>query len=131
MGNPIEVSSVPHIGTRYSKAMTFPQRLINFIMYSINMIFANLIEYHQATIYNKYFPSDKYLSYDEALRNVSLMLLNQHFTQDHVKPYVPAMIEIGGLQIEKIPSPLPKVKFLFLYEIFNFYLACYCTKKSW
>lgn len=78
-------------------------------MYAIDVIFMKLFDYQQTRVYEKYFPSDRYISYNEALNNVSLILLNQHFTQDHVRPYVPGMIEVGGLQVKRKPSPLPKV----------------------
>lgn len=56
------------------------------------------------------FPSDRYISYDEAMRNLSLVLLNSHFSQGGVRPYVPAMIEVGGLQVKPTPDPLPEVR---------------------
>lgn len=89
--------------------MSLLQRTHNFLMYAIDVIFMKLFDYQQTRVYEKYFPSDRYISYNEALNNVSLILLNQHFTQDHVRPYVPGMIEVGGLQVKPKPSPLPKV----------------------
>lgn len=41
-----------------------------------------------------------------------MILLNDHFTQGHVRPYVPAMVEVGGLQIKPKPDPLPSVSLL-------------------
>jgi glucuronosyltransferase len=37
-----------------------------------------------------------------------MVLLNSHLNQGNIRPFVPAMIEIGGLQIKPNPDPLPK-----------------------
>jgi glucuronosyltransferase len=71
-------------------------------------------DFHQNIIYRRYFPAVKYMSYDDAHRNVSLMLVNQHFSQANIRPFVPAMVEVGGLQIKAKPSPLPVVSLLCL-----------------
>lgn len=64
---------------------------------------------HLFQIFSLNFPSDRYISYDEATRNLSLILLNSHFSQGGVRPYVPGMIEVGGLQIKPQPDKLPEV----------------------
>ena len=56
------------------------------------------------------FPPDRYISYEESVKNISLILLNSHFSQGGVRPYVPAMIEVGGLQIKPTPDKLPDVR---------------------
>lgn len=55
------------------------------------------------------FPADRYISYDEATRNLSMILLNSHFSQSGPRPYVPAMVEVGGLQIKPHADKLPEV----------------------
>jgi len=60
------------------------------------------------------FPADKYISFNEALNNVSLILLNTHFSSGMVRPYVPNMIEVGGIQVKPEASPLPEVNLLLL-----------------
>jgi glucuronosyltransferase len=57
--------------------------------------------------YSDNFPQDRYRSYEDSLRNVSLVLLNTHFSSTRPRPYVPNMIEVGGLQVKPEPSPLP------------------------
>lgn len=56
------------------------------------------------------FPPDRYVSYDEARKNVSLILLNSHFSQGVVRPLVPAMVEVGGLQINPTTDKLSEVR---------------------
>lgn len=41
------------------------------------------------------------------MRNVSLILLNIHFSSSVPRPYLPNVIEVGGLQVKSKPSPLP------------------------
>jgi glucuronosyltransferase len=38
-----------------------------------------------------------------------MVLLNSHLNHGLIRPFVPAMVEIGGLQIKPKPDPLPSV----------------------
>lgn len=40
-------------------------------------------------------------------KNVSVIFTNYHFTQGNPRPNVPALIDIGGIQVKDPPSPLP------------------------
>jgi UDP:flavonoid glycosyltransferase YjiC (YdhE family) len=42
------------------------------------------------------------------MRNVSLVLVNSHFSSYHVRPYLPNVIEVGGLQVKTKADPLPE-----------------------
>jgi glucuronosyltransferase len=61
--------------------------------------------------FSELFPSDKYRSYEDSLKNLSLALVNGHFSQSNPRPNVPAVIEVGGLQVKPKPDPLPEVNF--------------------
>jgi glucuronosyltransferase len=120
VGNPYGVDAVPHIAAKITGRMTFLQRVFSFIMYSLDVILMVPYDYYQNVVYKRYFPADKYRSYDDAHRNVSLFLINNHFSQDHIRPLIPGMVEVGGLQIKAKPSPLPDVSFLcFLIEFWK------------
>ena len=54
------------------------------------------------------FPSDKYPSLDSMVKNVSLVFTAHHFSEGPIRPNVPAMVEIGGIQIKD--NPLPEVR---------------------
>lgn len=56
------------------------------------------------------FPSRQYRSYSESLRNVSLLLLNSHFSTTAPRPLLPNVKEVGGIQIKSNPWPLPEVR---------------------
>jgi len=60
-------------------------------------------------IYSYNFPPDRYRSYDEMIRNVSLVLVNTHFTSSGPRPLLPNLVEVGGLQVKPKPDPLPEV----------------------
>lgn len=70
------------------------------------------------------FPNAK-MSFDAALSNVALVLLNSHFSINAPRPYVPNMIEIGGIQVNREPNELPKV----LKMIIHCELLGYSTYK--
>lgn len=58
--------------------------------------------------YSYNFPSDRYPPLEEVYKNVSLVLTNHHFSQGPIRPNVPALVEIGGIQIKEKPDPLPQ-----------------------
>lgn len=135
VGNPSEVSYVPamNIVVKSGEKMTFLQRLQNlfsnlffrlikemldirmryfyrylskckffYILFKLFMLFIS--------IYSELFPSDKsFPSLKEMEKNISLIFCNSHFTEGSVRPNVPAVIEIGGIQVKDKPDPLPKV----------------------
>lgn len=114
VGNPYEVSAVPHIQMKSKGSLTFLERTQNFLLYAIDVAMFGAFNYYQNVVYTRNFPSENFMTYDEAKSNVSLILLNNHFSQDHIRPFVPGLVEVGGLQIKTTPSPLPEVRKLFL-----------------
>lgn len=61
----------------------------------------------QDQIYQDSFPDPK-PSLSEAMKNVNMVLLNSHFSLSYPRPYVPNMIEVGGMHINRVPNPLPR-----------------------
>lgn len=94
----------------YQGVMTFRERVINFFAVSAENLFSYGFDYfwHEPH-YAKNFPSDKYVSFDEARKNISLVLVNHHFSQGAMEAYLPNMVEVGGMHIKSEPNPLPKV----------------------
>lgn len=80
------------------------------LFFRFDCLCANVLFFRSS--YN--FPADRYRSYDESLRNVSLSLVNSHFSSGLIRPYVPNLVEIGGIQVKPKPSPLPEVSELSL-----------------
>uniref|UniRef100_A0A182J0C5 UDP-glucuronosyltransferase n=1 Tax=Anopheles atroparvus TaxID=41427 RepID=A0A182J0C5_ANOAO len=108
VGNPRAISTVPHlmIGGRGMKG--FGDRLKNFLFSGVENVISAVASYAQASYYERFFPSDRYPKYTDVRRNVSLVLLNTHFSQSMPRPYLPNVVEVGGLQIKAKPDPLPK-----------------------
>lgn len=107
VGNPTEVSYVPNLMLGYKDPMDFMQRVTNFIMTFAEFTMRSYAMLAYSDFYTRNFPPQHYPSLDEMRKNVSLVLVNSHFSQGNPRPYVPAMIEVGGLHIKSKRSPLP------------------------
>lgn len=111
VGNPAEMSSVPALHINSKGAMTFVQRVKNVLIHCIEFILVNAFQYFVISpLYVQHFPPDKYPSYEDAKRNVSLVLINSHFSQGTPTALVPGMIEFSGMHIKREPDTLPQVK---------------------
>lgn len=108
MGNPSSISFVPHLQSSNTGQMNFFARLKNMLLSIFTNLFTLFIDYEMEKYYNINFPQPRYPSYADMKKNISLALINYHFSQGIVRPTVPAMIDIGGVQAKQIPSPLPK-----------------------
>ncbi|KAG5670550.1 hypothetical protein PVAND_000804 [Polypedilum vanderplanki] len=116
LGNPLSPSGAPHVLAQ-SVEFNFVGRIKNFFMNIIDvLVMRQIANYIGKEVYNYNFPPDQYRSYEESLRNVSLVLLNTHFSSARPRPYLPNMIEVGGLQVKPNPSPLPNDLKTFLDE---------------
>lgn len=107
VGNPAPPSYVANPFLSYTDHMTFFERLGN-TFYGImeHFFFDYFYMPVQCEIYNQIFAGPK-PSLETLRTNVSLVLLNTHVSLSFPKPYVPNMIEIGGVQINPKPKPLP------------------------
>ncbi|XP_020817880.1 UDP-glucuronosyltransferase [Drosophila serrata] len=108
VGNISPISYIQSPSSNLYDLDTFRGRLAHFLERSIAWI--NWSWRHrgkQEALYRKHFPkiADK-LSLSEISRNYALVFVNQHFTLGPPRPYVPNMIEVGGLHIDKEPKPL-------------------------
>ncbi|XP_016998390.2 UDP-glucosyltransferase 2 [Drosophila takahashii] len=109
VGNVSPMSYLQSPSSRLHNLDTYGGRLSHFIERSISWI--NYKWRHaekQRELYRKYFPGiakEKPLS--ETSKNFALILVNQHFTLASPRPYVPNMIEVGGLHVDQNPRMLP------------------------
>lgn len=114
VGNPSEMSSVPALHLNSKGPMTFMQRVKNVLIYSIEFVLVNAVQqFLMKPLYVQHFPPEKYPSFDEAKKNVSLVLINSHFTQGTPSALVPNFIEFSGMHIKRQPDPLPQVTITF------------------
>ncbi|KAM7361141.1 UDP-glucosyltransferase 2-like [Cochliomyia hominivorax] len=108
VNNLTPMSYIPHISLPYDNRMTLRERFHNVVTNLLNDFLFNMFMLPpQEELYNKYFPNAK-LSFYEAQKNFSLVLINQHFTLSYPRPYVTNMIEVGGLHVKQKPDPLPQ-----------------------
>lgn len=118
VGNPDELSSVPQLFIAGSDRMTFTQRFLSAIFTGIEMVFSGGLEYFvMEPIYREHFPPETFPSYWEMKKNVSLVLVNQHFTQGTPQALVPALQEFSGMHIKRKPDPLPEVQIANLKKV--------------
>ncbi|XP_062540705.1 UDP-glucosyltransferase 2-like [Armigeres subalbatus] len=108
VGNPRAVDAVPHILLGQQQQMGFMNRLKNLLIAAMENMIVEYTTWKQQPYYDFNFPSDKYPSYRDVRKNVSLVLLNTHFSSSGPRPYIPNVIEVGGLQIKNNPDPLPE-----------------------
>lgn len=70
---------------------------------------------HATVMGRTYFGKDVPDSY-MLMKKISLLFVNSHFSFDLPRPWMPNLIEIGGIHVTD-PQPLPKVRYFFL--VFN------------
>lgn len=109
VGTPYPYSQIPHTFLSYTDRMTFVERTVNALIWNVDRLYyRNIFLPRQEEMYKRYFPNAT-LSFQQMMRNTSLVLLNQHFSLSFPQPYAPNMIEIGGIQINeanKLPDDI-------------------------
>lgn len=112
MGSPIIPSFMTHEFLTFGYPMTFIQRMKNIHDTIYDFIWRRfyLLPIHQK-LAEKNFPDlPKPLpQLTDLEKQFSAILINTHYSYDIVRPYVPGIVEIGGVHIKK-PKPLPEVK---------------------
>ncbi|EAT45643.1 AAEL003102-PA [Aedes aegypti] len=107
VGTPAPPSHVAHFMLSYTDKMSFWQRFHNTAMTIVDRLYYELRYLpNQKRLYDAAFPNAK-MSFDQQMKNVSLVFLNQHFSLNSPRPYPPNMIEAGGVQIDDA-KPLPE-----------------------
>ncbi|XP_062549717.1 UDP-glycosyltransferase UGT5-like [Armigeres subalbatus] len=107
VGSPAPPSHVAHFLLSYTDKMTFWQRFHNTAMTILDRLYYELRYLpNQRRMYEAGFPNAK-LTFEQQMKNVSLVFLNQHFSLSSPRPYPPNVIEAGGVQIED-GKPLPQ-----------------------
>ncbi|SPP86139.1 UDP-glucuronosyltransferase 2B15-like isoform X3 [Drosophila guanche] len=112
IGNPEELSYVPDMSdsVEKGKGMSFKQRLSGYLMGLGYKLFSRMIERRNQKYYKELFGDDPNMpEYSEMMKNASLVFFASHaLSEGPVRPNVPGVIEIGGIQIKDTPAPLPQ-----------------------
>ncbi|XP_017101717.2 UDP-glucosyltransferase 2 [Drosophila bipectinata] len=107
-GNISPLSYNPLVTSPRTSKMTFLERLENQYEAAVELIHRHWVHLPKMQkVYKKYFPNAK-KTMEEAMDSFSLVLLGQHFSLSHPRPFLPNMIEVGGLHISHKPKPLPE-----------------------
>lgn len=114
MRNPSNPSFMSDILTNYSPKMTFFQRFYNTFVQLIQHVYfyTYSINKHNELL-QKYFPGVPHMR--EILYNVSLVLVNSHYSTSNPAANLPNVVEIGGFHIDA-PKQLPSEIERFLDE---------------
>ncbi|KAH8383602.1 hypothetical protein KR009_009534 [Drosophila setifemur] len=107
-GNISPISYNPMVTSPRTNRMTYLERLSNHYEAVMEKVHHHLVHLPKMQkVFKKYFPNAK-KTLEEVVDSFSLVLLGQHFTLSHARPYLPNMIEVGGLHIAHKPQPLPE-----------------------
>ncbi|XP_055850895.1 UDP-glucosyltransferase 2-like [Episyrphus balteatus] len=106
-GTPMPPSFVPNILLPNTDRMNFIERALNLVGFTFQYLFYYFYWLpYQSSVYKKYFTSST-INLEEAMKNISLVLHNQHFSYGSPQPLLQNIIEVGGLHIQRQPKPLP------------------------
>ncbi|CAD7078266.1 unnamed protein product [Hermetia illucens] len=108
MGNPLELSYVPDLLTGLQQPMGFFDWVLNYVFSGVEFLLLQYMNYRMDQYYKSNFSPDKYPSFEEMKKNVSLLFVNTYLSQGHIQPNVPTIIQIGGIQIKPKQDPLPQ-----------------------
>ncbi|EDV30656.1 uncharacterized protein Dana_GF14965 [Drosophila ananassae] len=112
LGNPRELSYVPAMTTtvKAGEVMGLGKRFANLLGALGQLAFMTIIEYNNEKTYRKMYQDDPSLpAYGELAKNISLIFFSSHgISEGPIRPNVPAVIEVGGIQVKDQPDPLPQ-----------------------
>ncbi|XP_017049013.1 LOW QUALITY PROTEIN: UDP-glycosyltransferase UGT5 [Drosophila ficusphila] len=111
LGNPREVSYVPSMQLATEPGpMGFGKRVVNLLSSLGHRLFTFVLEQGNARTYREIYGDDPSLpSYGDLNKNISLVFFASHgISEGPIRPNVPAVIEVGGIQVKDRPDPLPR-----------------------
>lgn len=116
--NPYDGSYIPDINTGFCDNMSFIERLTNTVLSFIHTALSSFFYFpKQRDLMDKYFNYTGWEtrpSMESMLKNISLTLINTHFSVGTPRPLVPSYIDVAGMHL-KPASTLPEVN-LFIYS---------------
>ncbi|XP_069681767.1 UDP-glycosyltransferase UGT5-like [Periplaneta americana] len=105
--NPENPSYIPHHFLGHSDRMTFFERMLNvFYQETTKWAYHKYMDIPTQKIARKYF-GESLPPLADIARNTSLLLVNSHFSLNQPRPFVPNIVEVGGMHITP-PKPLPQ-----------------------
>lgn len=129
VANPADLTHISHPYLAYVGAeMSFFQRLKNVATTTVveQIAVAAATSLRQEYLYASNFGKNS-ISLELAKRNVSMVLINNHFSQGNIRANVPGMVEVGGQHISLVPGTIPLVTMIFLTSFSFFYMYIYLS----
>jgi len=112
IGNSFPTSFVPNTFLGYSDEMTFSQRFVNF---GVDLMIESILRFYyepaMTEVYRDKLNDPKIPPVRNILANASLILSNGHFAVSGPKPYLPDIVDVGGIHSNP-PKPLPQVQLI-------------------
>ncbi|XP_073821722.1 UDP-glucosyltransferase 2-like [Musca autumnalis] len=111
IGNPLEMSYVPNMNMALNvgEKMSFLRRIQNIMMNGFFDLIMKIMDFRSEGFYKELFGQEEnFPTLKEMKKNVSIILVNGHFSEGPIRPNVPALVEVGGIQVKDKPDPLPK-----------------------
>lgn len=109
VGNPEDPTYVPSLFMSYTDKMTLWQRVSNHLVAMLEyLVMEGIAMPKQAKLYKEYFPGNAKPLRQLVKEDVALAFINTHFSLSFPRPYVPNMIEVGGLNIDRELGELPE-----------------------
>lgn len=102
--NPAYVAS---LSTDFTDSMSFLERLENTLVhYYMKYWYRNMIQVKEQAIVEKHV-GRRLTDFNELAKNMSLILVNSHYSLNGGRPMVPGLIEVGGMHITSSKKPIP------------------------
>ncbi|XP_063972367.1 UDP-glucosyltransferase 2-like [Diachasmimorpha longicaudata] len=96
--NPLNPSYMPSLFSSFTQRMNFWERLTNTLITNVIGLQINYYLREQVEQVEKYF-NRRISSLNELYDDVSLLLVNEHFSINEIKPATPDVIDVGGLHV--------------------------------
>lgn len=109
IGNYLQYSYVPNIFLDYTDKMSFTERLINIVYTVIYLSYREWIYTPKMDQLLRYHYGNDIPHVNDILKNVSLLLANWDPATGYTRPFLPAMVPIGGAHCKE-PKELPTVR---------------------
>lgn len=111
LGNPLNTAYVPDIQDGSTTSMNYWQRVKNTVVTWFRCYQSRHYTQGQDEIVKKHFGPDM-PGIRQLERDISLLLVNSHYTLNGIRPMTPAVVEVGGLHARDDNTELPQVRIL-------------------
>ncbi|KAK2577353.1 hypothetical protein KPH14_003473 [Odynerus spinipes] len=108
IGNPDDAANIPAVFVDRKKPMGFLDRVANYLWIRVqNAAYDFWYDPAHRVAAEKLFGPDL-PSFKDIARNQSALLANTHFSLHGARPYLPNVVEIGGIHLPNSTKPLPR-----------------------